>query len=104
MAKKVLILCNDFPPINSIGAERPFSWFTYFNDFDLYPIIITKNWNTHGNSPFNKSENYGRIDTNEKGTIIYSAKSNTLSLLFQKYFGQKLGTLRKSLSCLIKVS
>ena len=42
--KKILILCNDFPPVNSIGADRPYSWYKYFHEFNLYPIVITKNW------------------------------------------------------------
>lgn len=41
---KVLILCNDFYPLNSIGAERPYSWFKYFKKYDIEPIVVTKNW------------------------------------------------------------
>ena len=35
---KALILCNDFPPINSIGAERPYSWFLYFKENGIVDI------------------------------------------------------------------
>ena len=41
---KVLILCNDFPPLNSIGARRPYSWWKYFKQYGLDTVIITKNW------------------------------------------------------------
>ena len=41
---KVLIICNDFPPLNSIGAERPFSWFAYFKKFGHDVTVITKDW------------------------------------------------------------
>ena len=51
---KVLILCNDFPPVNSIGADRPYSWYNYFREFNIYPVIITKNWISDGNTQFNK--------------------------------------------------
>ncbi len=41
---RVLIICNDFPPLNSVGALRPFSWYKWFKEFDAEPIIITKQW------------------------------------------------------------
>jgi hypothetical protein len=53
-----LILCNDFPPINSIGAERPNSWYLYFNELGIHPVVITKNWNSTGNSSFNQIHNH----------------------------------------------
>jgi glycosyltransferase involved in cell wall biosynthesis len=43
--KKVLILAYDFPPYNSIGAQRPWSWYQYFREFGLYPVVITRQWN-----------------------------------------------------------
>ena len=42
--KKVLILAYDFPPYNSIGAQRPYSWLKYFNEFGFEPIIVTRHW------------------------------------------------------------
>ena len=41
---KVLIFAHDFPPLTSIGAMRPESWFNYFKEFGLHPIIVTRNW------------------------------------------------------------
>lgn len=63
---KALILCNDFPPINSIGAERPYSWFLYFKENGIYPIIITKNWKGESNSPEKKILNFKKKTENEK--------------------------------------
>lgn len=42
--KKVLILAYDFPPYNSIGGQRPYSWLKYFKEFDLDPIVVTRHW------------------------------------------------------------
>jgi glycosyltransferase involved in cell wall biosynthesis len=42
--KKVLILAYDFPPYNSIGAQRPYSWLLYFKEFGLEPIVVTRHW------------------------------------------------------------
>jgi len=41
---RVLIICNDFPPLNSIGSRRPYSWYRWFKEFGVEPIVITKQW------------------------------------------------------------
>ena len=41
--KKVLILAYDFPPLNSIGAQRPYSWFKYFPENELHSVVIARN-------------------------------------------------------------
>lgn len=43
--KKVLILSYYYPPANFVGAERIASWAKYLNESDIYPIIVTRNWN-----------------------------------------------------------
>ena len=48
--KKVLILAYDFPPYVSVGGLRPYSWYKYFKEFGLYPVIVTRQWdNQYGN-------------------------------------------------------
>lgn len=42
--KYVLILAYDFPPLNSVAAERPFYWMKHFHKFGFHPIIITRAW------------------------------------------------------------
>lgn len=58
--KKVLIIANDFPPLNSIGAQRPYSWYKYFIENELYPIVFAKNWG---------SDNSDSIEINKSGEI-----------------------------------
>lgn len=43
--KKVIILAYFYPPSNFVGGERPESWTKYLPKHDIYPIIITRNWN-----------------------------------------------------------
>lgn len=59
--KKILILAYDFPPVNSIGAQRPQSWFKYFSKFGLYPIVITQN----------SESNVREVKKSENGDIYY---------------------------------
>ena len=42
--KTVLILAYDFPPYNSIGGQRPYAWFKYFNENGIRPIVVTRHW------------------------------------------------------------
>ena len=71
---KVLIFAHDFPPLTSIGAMRPESWFNYFKEFGLHPIIVTRNWGDKPNSYIDyykaSKNNKAEIIENEKGTII----------------------------------
>lgn len=42
--KRVLILAYDFPPLNTVGAQRPYSWFLYFKKYGVMPVVITRHW------------------------------------------------------------
>lgn len=41
---KVLILCYDFPPLISIGGQRPYSWYKYLPKAQV--TIITRHWSS----------------------------------------------------------
>ncbi len=40
-SKRVLLLCHDFPPVNSIAARRPAAWAKYLPEFGWEPFVIT---------------------------------------------------------------
>ncbi|MCF8408702.1 MAG: hypothetical protein K9G36_06965 [Crocinitomicaceae bacterium] len=103
MDKKILILCNDFPPINSVGADRPYSWYKYFKEFNLEPIVITKNWITDGHTPFNEVSVERSVEKTEFGTIIRAARTKTPSVWFRSIFGQRLSVIRKALTLIEKL-
>lgn len=42
--KRVLILCYYFPPCNGAPSWRPYSWSQYFNKSNLFPVVVTRNW------------------------------------------------------------
>ncbi len=48
--KKVLIICYDFLPYNSIGAHRPYSWFRYLKKYGVEPVVVTRHWNEKSDS------------------------------------------------------
>ena len=72
--KKALILAYDFPPFNSIGAQRPYSWLKYFREFGLDPIVVTRHWDIEITGPddCNLPSKHIRVteETNKYGKII----------------------------------
>ncbi|MCS6980800.1 MAG: glycosyltransferase [Flavobacteriales bacterium] len=44
MKKRILIICNDFPPYNSVGAERPASWCRHADPDQFEIIVFTRKW------------------------------------------------------------
>lgn len=101
---KVLILCNDFPPINSIGADRPNSWYLYFKEFGLDPVVVTKNWKSNGNTSFNDVSHSLEIESTKYGELIKTPRRKTPSIWFKNKFGTRFSVLRKSLTFLEKIT
>lgn len=103
LSKKALILAYDFPPYVSVGALRPHSWYKYLPGYDIYPVVITRQWeNKYGNlldyiapgySP------YTEIETSENGTIIRSPYyPNLANRILLKYGENKFRGIRKAIS------
>jgi len=100
---KLLILAYDFPPYVSVGGLRPYSWYKYLHQFDVYPVVITRQWNNrHGNhldyiAPGESSETIA--EESEIGTLIRTAYvPNLANRLLLKYGDSKYKLLRKSIS------
>lgn len=106
--KKVLILAYDFPPYVSVGGLRPYNWYRYFKEFDVEPIVITRQWgNQHGNSLdyIEKGTSNETIqEVTKLGTIFktpyFPNKANKLML---KYGEKRHRILRKSISAFYEV-
>jgi len=100
---KVLILAYDFPPYVSVGGLRPYGWFKYFHKFDIYPIVVTRQWsNQYGNyldyiAP--GKSNSDIIEETSQGKIIKTPYyPNLANRLMLKYGKSKYVFLRKSIS------
>jgi len=105
---KALILCNDFPPLNSIGAQRPYSWYKYFKKFGVDVTVITKNWSGKSATVFDvmgvSQDNTICEENTEHGTIIrVPLIQNFSDLLFLKYGDSRFVVIRKFLSFIYKI-
>lgn len=106
--KKVLILAYDFYPYVSVGGLRPYSWFKYFNEFGLYPIVVTRNWeNKHGNQLdyiLPSIETKTLYEQNETGLIIRTPYKQSLSnKLLYRYGANRFKNIRKLLTGLNEI-
>ncbi|MDB4534300.1 hypothetical protein N9242_05450 [Vicingaceae bacterium] len=88
--KKALIICYDFPPLPSVGSQRPFSWSKNFYSNNIFPIVITRKWKDKINnvaSYFEKDSKGDEIEeSSEKLIIKCSYKGNFKSKLFSSNF------------------
>lgn len=70
--QKVLIISYFFPPCNFVGGERTSFWAENLYKENIYPIIITRNWNERQKDIIGKVENNNyTIDQNKKREIHY---------------------------------
>ncbi|MFT4680313.1 MAG: glycosyltransferase involved in cell wall biosynthesis [Granulosicoccus sp.] len=100
--KRVLILAYDFPPFNSIGGQRPYSWYRYFKEFDIEPIVVTRHWDIDIKGPEDcylpsDCRNVTTEET-EYGTIIRAPFTPLLRDNLIKEKGKILSVLRKGLT------
>lgn len=101
--KKLLILAYDFPPYISVGGLRPFNWYKYLKNYDIYPIVVTRQWN----NKFGNSIDYIApselpktiIEKTERGEIIRAPYFPTFAnKLMIKYGDSKYKLIRKLVS------
>lgn len=84
-----------------MGAQRPYSWFTHFSKFGIYPVVITRHWNNEvktladaslpDNSPIN-------IEKHDWGEIHYLPFRGSLRDRFLQKYGNSWGPIRKLLT------
>lgn len=101
--KKVLILAYDFPPYNSIGGQRPYSWYKYLSEFGIEPIVVTRHWDREiQNSIDYVKPSECQVETIQNtylGTIIRVLfKPNLRDKMLLKYGFSKYTVLRKILT------
>tara|TARA_B110001452_G_scaffold253038_1_gene243359 strand:+ start:2549 stop:3877 length:1329 start_codon:yes stop_codon:yes gene_type:complete len=101
--KNALILAYDFPPYNSVGALRPKSWLNHMHEFNIRPIVVTRQWSNSGNitvdyvnySPKPKQQ----ILNLENGVIIETPyKPNIANRMYIRFGKNKFSFLRKIIS------
>jgi hypothetical protein len=101
--KRALIFAHDFPPYTSIGALRPASWYKYLNQMNVYPVVITRQWDQIKQTAVDvarpSARQYITSEIVVNGTIIrVPYKPNSRDKLIIKYGLEKFNLLRRSLT------
>lgn len=101
--KKALILAYDFPPYVSVGGLRPYSWYKYLKEFDIEPIIVTRQWdNKYGNKLDYIAGSKSKVvetEETEYGVIIKTPYvSNLSNKIILKFGTNRFVLLRKIIS------
>jgi len=96
----ILILAHDFPPLNTIGARRPFSWYNYFPGHGIRPVVITKSWEDASATIDEIARQKGLTETiieeYEDRTLIKVPINRSLSeKLLNRYRHSRFSLLRK---------
>lgn len=107
--KKLLILAYDFPPYVSVGGLRPYNWFKYLKEFNVEPVVVTRQWsNKYGNHLDYISEGYSSnimVEKDSHGVILRTPyRQNLSNRLLLKYGEQKFRILRKLVSGFYEVA
>ena len=103
-----LVLAYDFPPYNSVGALRPKSWFDHMHEFNIRPIVVTRQWNSSENNLIdyvNFSVNdKPQIQNLENGVIIETPyKPNISNKIYLRFGKKKFSLIRKIISFYFEV-
>ncbi len=101
--KKVLILAYDFPPYVSVGGLRPYNWYKYLAAYDVYPIVVTRQWsnNLGGYLDYvaDSASSETLIETSENGTLIRTPYvANVANRMLLKYGEHKYRNIRRGIT------
>jgi hypothetical protein len=102
---RVLILAHDYPPLNTIGGRRPYSWFRYFPENGIHPVVVTKSWENASSTAVEIVSQKGAAETTIEETegrtlIRVPLKKNYPERLLATYGDTRYVTRRRALSLL----
>lgn len=105
---RVLILAYDFPPYISVASLRPYSWYKYFSDYNIYPIVVTRQWNCKYKNKLDYVapgfSDKAIIEETTKGTIIHAPyKPNIANKILLKYGDKKFVFFRKLITAFYEI-
>ena len=100
--RKILILCYDFAPLPSIGAQRPSSFLRHLPKYGFHPIVITRKWKediTTHTEYFEADEGTEEITETASSTLIrLPEKQSFKNKLIAKHGINRYVLLRKLVS------
>ena len=101
---KILIICNDYPPLNTVAAERPLGWVQHLPALGFQLTVITKDWKGPETDPrawiFGKASQQTREESPSVTIIRVPNKMTPTDWMIRKWGWNTAGTLRKAFTFL----
>lgn len=105
---RVLILAYDFPPLVRVGGLRPYSWYKYFREFGIEPVVVTRQWeNRYGDdrdyvAP--SASDHVVVEQDQHGMILRTPYRPNLShRLLLRHGAARHRTVRKAITAWYEV-
>lgn len=105
---KALVICHDYPPLNTIAAQRPLSWYTHFREFGVYPIVVAKHFNSNYENenttqPLLKNR-MSDENADDKGIVIRVRCDTSISEnLIRKFGKNRFAFIRRGITFLTRI-
>lgn len=105
---KALVLAYDFPPRVAVGGMRPYSWYRYWAELGISPVVVTRQWsNGRGYELDYVSASPSPavlVERTEFGTIIRTPyRPNLSNRLLIKHGRERYRLIRRALTGLSEV-
>lgn len=100
---KILIIAYEYPPLISIGGQRPYYWARYWSELGAQITVVTRHWSSNTNSaedfvkPTQTTTNFEK-SRDEVSVIRTAYKPNLRDLLLIAAGTQRFELIRKILS------
>lgn len=100
---RAMILAHDFPPLVSVGGQRPYSWLRYLGEFGVTPVVVTRQWaNTYGDERDYVAPSRTRVvevEESTRGTVLRAPYRPNLShRLLLEHGPRRFRLVRKSIT------
>lgn len=73
--RKVLILCYDFPPLTTVAAQRPWSWYEHLYTHGYKPVVICRQWQEN---MVNQQDKFKLSELEEKHVVLENKEVHKL--------------------------
>jgi glycosyltransferase involved in cell wall biosynthesis len=96
---RILIICNDYPPLNTVAAERPLGWVNHLPHHGIQLTVVTKAWKGPETDPRHWSYGQAKQQTQEVSPTVsiirVPNKMNPTDWMIRTWGWNKWGSLRK---------
>lgn len=108
MSVKALVLAYDFPPRVAVGGLRPYSWYRYWPEFEVWPVVVTRQWSNRAGYELDYAAASDSpdvlVEEGENRMIIRAPyRPNLSNRLLLKYGPERFRLIRRALTAWFEI-